>query len=345
MPSPFDQGYPMNKSGRPVTSRCDINSYSPNDTDSPYGYPQHMMHLHHHSNSNSNSSAHNIDDDTTSQHQHPNISIDSSNLWFNRHSNKTHKKNMVSIGTTTTNNKMPALPNNSYTNSSASASAATSLMSNGDDHAATGYGGNITYDAIMRQPSTENNLMLETPKSEHADIDDIPDNTLSLRLQSPSVSFKRSRFEKQSRSTSYFERAKTNLFINSISDFIANMTRNIAISKMSDHEDADEPEPELDEKQSDNDDRDIDRCRQRRISSDDMHERRSLYIRTNRDQGVRNYASEDQYDYYVHQQSGMVPPNNNSMTQKTPHSKVVKLSNGQYHKFVYDQDDIAQEVI
>ena len=233
LPSPYDQGYPMNKSGRPVTSRGDINPYLPNDMD-PYGFTPHTLHIHNQSKSQSNSIDQNVHTENIDEkHQHQNISIDSSHLWFHRHSNqssnKRHKKNMISPGTTTANttpasNMMPALPNNSYSHSSASAS----LMSNGND--ITSYGGNITYDAIMRQPSKDNNLMLETPVS--GDDEDLSDNeiNLQLRLQSSSGSLTKQEMEteRRSRSTSYFERAKNKFFNNSISDFFASMTRNKA---------------------------------------------------------------------------------------------------------------------
>ena len=56
-----------------------------------------------------------------------------------------------------------------------------------------------------------------------------------------------------------------------------------------------------------------------------------------------NFASENQYDYYVHTQSGMIPPTNNSMTQKTPHFKQIKLPNGRYQKIYYSPDCIVHD--
>merc|ERR1712228_612987 len=60
-------------------------------------------------------------------------------------------------------------------------------------------------------------------------------------------------------------------------------------------------------------------------------------------QQFANYASENQYDYYVHAQNGMIPPTNHGMTQKTPHFKQIKLPNGQYQKIYYSPDGIIQD--
>lgn len=69
--------------------------------------------------------------------------------------------------------------------------------------------------------------------------------------------------------------------------------------------------------------------------------KRSLSIRIHAN--PYNVASEDQFEYngFVNR-PGMCPPTN-SVTQRTPQIKTIKLPNGQYEKRIYGADEIVLE--